>query len=83
MDKFRVLSKSFYVQFSASARDNQIVQNIIITVKDVNTAPVIEDIEPITINEGETLKITPNAYDLDGDKIKDKNELLFIIKILI
>ena|SRR3989338_3943993 len=69
MDKFRVLSKSFYVQFSASARDNQIVQNIIITVKDVNTAPVIEDIEPITINEGETLKITPNAYDLDGDKI--------------
>lgn len=69
MDKFRVLSKSFYVQFVASSKDRKIVQNVIITVKDINRAPVIEDIGPITINEGETLKIVPNAYDLDGDKV--------------
>ncbi len=69
MDKFRVLSKSFYVQFVASARDKNLVQNVIITVKDINRAPVIENIGTITINEGETLKIVPNAYDLDGDKI--------------
>ena len=70
MDKFRVLSKSFYVQFSASSKDKKLVQNVIITVEDVNRAPVLEDMGHITINEGETLKIIPNAYDLDGDKAK-------------
>ena len=69
VDKFRTLSKSFYVQFAASSMDKKIVQNIIITVKDVNRAPVIEDLEPIKINEGETLRIAPKAYDPDGDKI--------------
>jgi len=70
MDKFRVLSKSFYIQFSASSKDKKLVQNIIVTVKDVNRAPVLEDMEPIAINEGDTLKIAPKAYDLDGDKVK-------------
>src|SRR3989338_2873932 len=72
LDKFRVLSKSFYVQFSASSKDNKLVQNVIITVKDVNRAPVLEDMEPITINEGDTLKIAPNAYDLDDDRVRLK-----------
>ena len=70
LDKFSVLSKSFYIQFAAASKDKKIIQNIIITVKDVNRAPVIENMEPITINEGESLKIEPNAYDLDGDKVK-------------
>ena len=69
MDKFRVLSKSFYVQFTASSKEKKVMQNIIITAKDVNRAPVLEDMEPITINEGETLKISPKAYDLDNDKV--------------
>lgn len=69
MDKFRVLSKSFYVQFSASSKDKKAVQNIIITVRDVNRAPVIEDIEQISVNEGETLRIVPKVYDPDGDKV--------------
>jgi len=72
LGRFRVLSKSFYIQFSASSKDKEIVQNVVITVKDVNRAPVIEDMEPITINEGETLKIAPNAYDLDGDRVRLK-----------
>ena len=72
MDKFRVLSKSFHPQFVVSSKDKKIVQNVIITVKDVNRAPVLEDMEPTTINEGETLKIAPKAYDLDGDKISLK-----------
>ncbi len=69
VDKFRVLSKTFYVQFIASSKDKKIVQNIVITVKDVNRPPFIEDMEPLTINEGDSLKIVPTAYDLDGDKI--------------
>ncbi|MBI2660119.1 hypothetical protein HYX07_03075, partial [Candidatus Woesearchaeota archaeon] len=70
MDKFRVFSKSFHPQFIASSKDKRIVQNIIITVKDINRAPVIEDMEPITINEGEIVKIAPKAYDPDGDNVK-------------
>ena len=70
LDKLRLLNKSFYIQFAASSKDKNIVQNIIITVRNANRAPVIEDIEPITINEGETARIIPNAYDLDGDKVK-------------
>ena len=46
------------------------MQNIIITVKDVNRVPVLEDIEPININEGKMVKIAPKAYDPDGDKVK-------------
>lgn len=69
LDKFGILSKSFYIQFAVSSKDKKIVQNAIITVKDANRAPVLEDIGPININEGETLKIIPNAYDLDGDKV--------------
>ncbi len=70
MDNFKILSKTFYVQFAASSRDKKIVQNIIITVKDVNRAPVIEPAEPITINEGETLRISAKIYDPDGDNVK-------------
>lgn len=72
MEKFRVLSKSFHPQFIASSKDKKIVQNVIITVKNVNRAPILEEMEPITVNEGDTLRIAPKAYDLDGDKIKLK-----------
>ena len=69
MDSFGILSRSFYIQFAASSKDKKIVQNVIITIKNVNRAPVIEDMEPITINEGDTLRISPRAYDPDGDTV--------------
>lgn len=69
VDKFTVLSRSFYIQFAAASNDKKIVQNIVVTVKDADRPPVIEDIKPITINEGDTLRIVPNAYDPDGDKV--------------
>lgn len=69
MDKFRILSKSFYIKFTASSKERKVVQNVIITVKDINRPPVVEDMETIHIDEGQTLKIFPKAYDLDGDKI--------------
>ncbi len=70
ISKFNTLSKSFYIQFAAMSKDKKIVQNVVITVEDLNRAPFIDDIQPIAINEGDTLKIIPNAYDLDGDKVK-------------
>lgn len=69
LDNFRVLSRSFYLQFAASSKVKKAIQNIVITVKDADRAPVLEDIEPITINEGDSLKISPKAYDPDGDKV--------------
>lgn len=69
MGKFRVLSRSFYVQFIASSKDRKIVQNVVIMVKDVNRAPVLEDMEPINISEGDLLRIVPKAYDPDSDKV--------------
>lgn len=70
MEKFRVLSKSFRPRLAVSSKDKNIVQNVIITVRDVNRAPVLEDIETITVNEGESVKIVPKAYDPDGDNFK-------------
>lgn len=70
ISSFRPLSKNFYVQFAASSNDKKLVQNVIITVKDVNRAPVLEDIEQIAISEGEAIKISPKAYDLDNDRVK-------------
>jgi len=69
MNKFRALTKNFHVKFIVASKGIRATQNVDISVKDINRAPVLEDIEPITINEGETLKIVPNAYDLDGDKV--------------
>ena len=70
--KFTVLTKNFYVQFVASSKEKSVVYNMVITVKDVNRPPVLEDMAPITINEGETLNIAPKAYDPDNDKISIK-----------
>ena len=70
VDKFGPLTKTFYVQFSASSKDLKVVQNAIITVKDENRPPVMEEMDDIKISEGQSLELNPVAYDLDGDKIK-------------
>ncbi len=69
VEKFTVLSKNFYVQFAANSKDQKVVQNIVITVKDVNRAPIIEDLSNIVVNEADTIQLSPEAYDLDGDKV--------------
>ncbi len=70
LNQFGILNRNFYVQFTASSNDEKIIHNVVITVKDSNRPPVLEDIEPVNISEGDTLKIAPKAYDLDGDKVK-------------
>ena len=68
--KIMGLSKNQYIEFTASAKDKQIIQNAIITVKNTNRAPVIEDIAPAAIKEGDTLELDPVIYDPDGDNLK-------------
>ena len=71
LNKFGMLSKSksFNVQFVASSKDKKSAQDATITVKDANQPPILEDIGLITITEEDTLRISPNAYDLDGDRV--------------
>ncbi len=72
-DRFGLLSKNFNVQFYALSnsnnKSNKITQNVVITVKNINSQPVIDYPDQITIKEGETFKFSPNVYDLDGDEI--------------
>ena len=70
IDKLKALNKNFYVQFIATSNDKSVVSNVVITVKDTNRAPILEDFSPINVKEGSTIRIVPNAYDLDGDAIK-------------
>lgn len=69
IDKFGVLNKNFYVQFAASSGNKKVVQNVVITVKYANRAPVLEDIQPITVTEGQLIRLAPVAYDQDDDKV--------------
>jgi hypothetical protein len=64
------LSKDFQVTFKViggSLSDQEVVR---IRVNDVNRKPVLNKIADITVNEGDTIKITPSATDEDGDSIR-------------
>ncbi|MBI1935568.1 hypothetical protein HYS31_03940 [Candidatus Woesearchaeota archaeon] len=67
--RFSDLGKNFYVKFVASAKDKRTEQNVVMTVKDINRAPVIDEIPDIRSAPGDTIEIKVNAYDPDGDKI--------------
>ena len=69
VENFKPLTETSYLKFKASSGENEVVRNVIITVKDVNRPPVIESMLPITIREGESFELKPDVYDLDGDKL--------------
>jgi hypothetical protein len=46
-----------------------VVVPVLITVTEVNLPPVVEPIEPITVDEGETIVIDVVANDPDGDEL--------------
>lgn len=69
VENFKPLTETFYLKFKASANNKEVVRNVIVTVKDVNRAPVIADLPPINIKESESFELKPYVYDLDGDKV--------------
>ncbi|MBU1704128.1 MAG: hypothetical protein KJ922_02085, partial [Nanoarchaeota archaeon] len=70
LHKFHLLSKNFKVDFYAKSNGLMAKESVVITVKDVNRGPELEDIDDVTLNEGEMLEISPNGWDPDGDKVK-------------
>jgi hypothetical protein len=69
MDKFHVLGKTEKIVFIAESNQITLKKKVKVKVYDDNRAPIIEDMGPIVINEGEYAFIEPNAYDLDNDKV--------------
>jgi len=69
ISKYHLLRKSFVVTFVAKSNELIIKKDVIVTVTDINRAPVLGDLKDITINEGEVLNLEPVATDPDGDRI--------------
>ncbi|MBU4284317.1 MAG: PKD domain-containing protein [Nanoarchaeota archaeon] len=62
--------RNFFVTFIAKSNDLETKHEAKITVYETNRAPVLEKIGTITVNEGETLVLEPNAADPDGDILR-------------
>jgi len=69
LDKFHLLYNPSKITFTAKSKEAQVTQQVLIMVKDVNRAPILKGIPPITVNEGETIILEPEAEDPDGDSI--------------
>ncbi len=55
------------VHFEATDGDLKDIEDINITVTDINRVPVIQEMINVTANEGETVIVQPLASDADGD----------------
>ncbi|MEK6808530.1 MAG: hypothetical protein AABY14_02485 [Nanoarchaeota archaeon] len=68
-DNYHILDRLFIIEFIAKSKELSTTQSAIIRVNDVNRAPIIEESEPIIVNEGDLIKIIPVLYEPDGDKV--------------
>lgn len=60
---------TYTVTITASDGTESVSQDVNVSVKNVNRAPVLNDIPDVTVNEGELVKVLYLATDLDGDKV--------------
>lgn len=70
LNNFRILSKTFTIGFVAESRNSSVETAALIKVNNVNRQPVLEDLPPVNVNEGESFYINPKAYDPDGTPLK-------------
>ncbi len=61
---------TYSINITASDGKIHDIQKVKVVVKNINRAPVFEDIKPIEINEGEDVVISPVVNDPDGDPIE-------------
>ena len=69
LDKFHLLYNPSKITFTAKSKETKVTQQVWVMVKDVNRAPILQDLLPITVNEGENIILEPQAEDPDGDSI--------------
>ncbi|GAG14977.1 unnamed protein product, partial [marine sediment metagenome] len=59
LNKFHLLYKPFEITFTAKSKGSEAKQSVLIMVKDVNRAPVLTELYPITVDEGQEVIIEP------------------------
>ena len=59
---------TYNVVVKASDGELESSEQLTLTVEDKNVAPVIDNVEDVVIDEGETVRIQPRVTDVDGDK---------------
>ncbi len=59
---------TYKVRVTAADGKNTATQEVIIIVEERNGAPIVE-LTDVTVNEGDTVKLTPKVSDPDGDAI--------------
>ncbi|MBI2138554.1 hypothetical protein HYU13_03120 [Candidatus Woesearchaeota archaeon] len=69
LEAFHLLYSPHKITFVASANGQQASESAIVWVKDVNRAPILEVMEDISAEEGESITLSPVASDPDGDPI--------------
>lgn len=57
------------VTITASDGTKETVEEITVTVNDVNRAPNLEVLEELTVTEGDTVELSPTTTDPDGDEV--------------
>lgn len=69
LDRFRVLSRSKTITFSAITEKNTVEKKVRIIVQDNNRPFELEKFDDINVNEGDTITIEPVYTDPDNDKV--------------
>lgn len=56
---------------SVTASDGELTtsRTVMLTVEKINVAPIIEGLSDMTVDEGETITLSPKIYDPNGDKV--------------
>jgi len=62
--------KKFIVKLTSAGKEKSASQEVKITVKSKNRAPELLDMEDMSVNEGEKVKIVPQAVEYDNDRVK-------------
>lgn len=60
---------TYMISVVASDGKLKTTKNVKLVVERVNVAPVIQDIQDVIVNEGDTLTLSPQVSDPNGDKV--------------
>jgi hypothetical protein len=60
---------NYRVTITASDGVNKVSQDVMVVVLSANKAPVIEGLKDVTVNEGDTVSLSPTVTDPEGDEV--------------
>lgn len=61
---------SHVLQMIASDGENEVLKNVRVFVQAANAAPVIQEMDPIIVEETDTIILEPSVTDPDGDEVE-------------